>query len=451
MTDLRQGGIKKFFYIFLFCVSFVFVLSALVGLWSNRIIISMREYMLMNHYLSASIASYKTFGKKGTKRWLCEIAKSDGLNLMLVKESGEAISCIKPNKKLLAIKDETVKNKVKFTFFKSEGYIIVNNDTSINNKNYWIISSSRKISWAPDFQYPILTRLVVGLFLSVIIYIVIIWFISVPLLNIRRAFKKLSSGKLNERINENTMASLQDVRQLNKDFNVMGGAIEKVINLKENIIEIISHELKSPLARQRAALNILQHQKVYSDSKYINRINLENKKINKIIYETLDYIKLHREKQVLQNNSFDLIQMLNKIIEDVSFEFGDIDYKLNIPEKYIFNGDKSLMAMAFENIIINATKHSPKKTIITINLIENNNQLEFSVSDRGPGIKHQNLDNVFEPYFKEKSTTSSSISHGLGLSITKKIILLHNGTIKAKNRKNGGLTIYMVIPFSDYF
>lgn len=446
MASLWRSYSKRFVFILTFCISILFLFSILLGPWSSRLIMSPREYMLMTHYLSSAIASYNTFGEEGTKKWLCTIFKNDGLKLLFVQQNGDTISCTKPDKLMLAIKDEVLNHKIKISVLKRKGFLIINNDSSNRNTNYWIISPTSKISWVNDYKHPITYRLIAGVILSTIVFFISVWLISIPILKLRRSFRKVSTGQFDERIKSNDKPFLRDFRDLNLDFNTMGESLEKFINLKDDVLEIISHELKSPLARQRAALNILKNQSTAKDLKYLDRILLENTAITDIIHDTLDYIKLHRDKEEFKKSSFDLVSLIKEITESVSFEFNETQFILETPRQYSVKADRCLLKIALENIIMNAQKHSPNESLIKISLTKMEQTLLLTIVDNGPGVMKENLTRIFEPYFSIATIESTTRSHGLGLAITKKIITLHHGTIKAKNCESGGLSIVISLP-----
>lgn len=446
MTNPWKGFSKRFIFILCFCINFLFLVPLLLDPVSNRLIMSPREYIVMANYLSTSIAINKLFGKKETKKWLCEILKNDNLKLMLVKEDGETLSCQKPSSVMLSIRDDVIKNKIKLSILKKRGHLIVNNDSTNHPNNYWLISAASKITWGDSYRYTIAYRIIASLVLSIVAFVVSLLFISLPISKLRNSLTQVSKGKFDERMPEGAKIYLQEFRDLNKDFNTMGKSIEKFISLKDDVLEIISHELKSPLARQQAAINILKTKTEKEDLKYLLQIGLDNKAITNIINDTLDYIKLHRENRAPNKSAFDLIATLNQIIENVAFEFSDIHYQLSTPKQCFFKGDKSLINIVLENIITNAAKHASNNKEITITLTETSTKISLSVKDRGPGVKNNNLEKIFEPYFSEGKTSTNRKNHGLGLAITKKIITLHNGTIEAKNRRNGGLSICITFP-----
>ena len=97
----------------------------------------------------------------------------------------------------------------------------------------------------------------------------------------------------------------------------------------------------------------------------------------------------------------------------------------------------------FSNIISNSVKYISSEGEIKIELNNNKENITFSISDNGSGVKEEIIDKIFNPLF---TTDSSRKNSGLGLSIVKENILLHKGNIKAYNNNNGGLTIEFSLP-----
>lgn len=383
----------------------VLLLASLFGSISPLFIVSPRESINMGHHLTAAIASLNTFGKQGAKRYLCHLLNHDGLSLFVMSEDGDLIGCLKPNKQVIDIKNDILKHPGKIRLFKKDKYMTYMNQHSDGDKTYWIISNTSKVSWTADFKDLILIRFLGSFLLAVIFLSIILWLITFPLLRLRKFLNQISLGKLNARINHKIEPRLQDIKDLNQEASMMGESLEKFINLKNEVIEMISHEIKSPLTRQRVALNLIQNSPVDSHSKYIDRIDLENRRIMALTTEALEYIKLHTDKLKLNQNDFDLVRCLHHIIKDVHFEYPTHDFELQSPKKMQVYADEHLLKKALENMMNNAAKHTEPGKKITIKVFREKEVCHIIIKDRGPGIFPENLDKVFEPYFRKIKST----------------------------------------------
>jgi len=103
---------------------------------------------------------------------------------------------------------------------------------------------------------------------------------------------------------------------------------------------------------------------------------------------------------------------------------------------------------AIENVLRNAVRHSPARSTIQIKLAMENQQIRFSVRDQGVGVPEESLSRLFEPFFRGDTERSpDACGFGLGLTIVKRSIEAHGGTVSASNIAEGGLEIAICLPF----
>ena len=127
-------------------------------------------------------------------------------------------------------------------------------------------------------------------------------------------------------------------------------------------------------------------------------------------------------------------------------ELNNIKFEIIVDEsckKEIIEINMPKIKRVFSNIISNSVKYISSEGEIKIELNNNKENITFSISDNGSGVKEEIIDKIFNPLF---TTDSSRKNSGLGLSIVKENILLHKGNIKAYNNNNGGLTIEFSLP-----
>lgn len=402
----------------------------------------------MTHYLSAAISSVESFGEKKAKKWFCQLDSNDGVNIYLVKSNGKILSCALPNQKVKSIRDKLIKTKEINPFFRQNGYLIQSNDKSSKYDKYWLITNSKKIIWVKNFGRPVVYRLLVASFLAILLVACVLWLITFPIEKLVNIYRKMASGHFNHRLEKEKTPSLKDIKYLNDEFNKMSSSVEKIILLKDDLLHIISHELKSPLARQRSALNLLKKETNFFTNDFIKVISNENYNITSIINQTLEYLALFNSTTNIKKDDVNLKDLCSKIIDDFSIEDSTTLFNININSNSIIKGDAYLLEIALKNILSNSIKYSANEKEIHIKISANKNTNQIIIKDKGLGVKEKNLDKIFEPYFREISNDSNIKGHGLGLAITKRIIKLHQGEIKAKNNNHQGLTIIISLPIT---
>jgi len=259
----------------------------------------------------------------------------------------------------------------------------------------------------------------------------------------------ISASRLDLRLSEGN--GKDEIAELALTFNKMLDRLEQSFEAQKQFVSNISHELRTPLAaiiaeaevsaikertpqEYRATLQLLLH-----DARRLSRLSGDLLDLAKASYDTygisfkktrLDEVLLDARQMILQANSgYKTDLVFEKEIED-----GD-----NIS----VIGNEYLLKVAFSNLIENACKFSPDhRCLITIDFTPQNTILNFR--DKGIGIDTGDLDNIFTPFFRGGNKRYAP-GNGIGLSLTKRIIDLHHGTITVESRKNEGTTFTIVL------
>ncbi len=212
---------------------------------------------------------------------------------------------------------------------------------------------------------------------------------------------------------------------------------------KKEMINGISHDIRTPLTVVKGNIKGIQDgvastkekQNQYLSIAYHRVLDIEN--LLNQLFDTFNYetgeIRLHRER-------IDLSSYLKEVIyanENVVNQQVAVDMKLPAKEAWVFL-DPVQLKRVFDNLINNAIRHNPQKKNlkITICLKKDNGYYHITFQDNGKGIKNENVDRIFEEFFKEdESRNQPKSGSGLGLFIVKQIIESHGGTIKARNHR----------------
>lgn len=214
-------------------------------------------------------------------------------------------------------------------------------------------------------------------------------------------------------------------------------------NKQKQFIADASHELKTPLAVIMASSESLEND---SNNKWINNIQNESERMNKLITSLLDLAKLDSEevkREYQKNNLSKIIEKSVLTFESITFEKGiNLDYSIDKDIYYTSNSDdiKEVMSILLDN----ATKHCSKDGRIEVKLKNNKNDIIITVSNTGDPIPKGEEEKIFERFYRvDKARNRKENRYGLGLSIAKKIVENHNGNISANS--NNGITTFKII------
>ena len=273
------------------------------------------------------------------------------------------------------------------------------------------------------------------------------WWFTKPIRILKKAFNDVADGKLDTRIRPAMGKRRDELAELGQNFDYMTVRISQLLNAQKRLLHDVSHELRSPLARMQAAIGLAQ-QSPDKTAKMLDRVERESERIDHLIGELLNLSRL--ENPTTENDDrqlFDLTEMLLDIIEDARFEAQNkhIQITHNAFEQINVFARPELIHSAIENVLRNAIKYSPENGVIQLTTEKLSHHWQITIEDQGPGIAEQDLQQVFQPFFRSRDNHQQN-GIGLGLTIAHRAIEIHGGEIIAANRPEGGLNISILLP-----
>jgi two-component system sensor histidine kinase KdpD len=220
--------------------------------------------------------------------------------------------------------------------------------------------------------------------------------------------------------------------------------------LQTALLNSISHDLRTPLVSITGALTSLDEQSEMLDDE--NRRSLivtareEADRLNRLVGNLLSMTRIESGAIKLHSEPGDIEDVLGTALEQLGKRLGGHHVKVNIPADFpLVPMDFTLMVQVVVNVLDNAVKYSPEKSLIEIstNLADKNARIQ--ITDRGVGIPTDDLPRVFDKFYRVQRPESVS-GTGLGLSICKGIVEAHHGNIYASARENGGTVITIELP-----
>ena len=274
--------------------------------------------------------------------------------------------------------------------------------------------------------------------------------LSAPISRLRHATRQFASGELATRIGTDIRGQ-NEIAGLARDFDDMAGKIQGLVDSQQRLLRDISHELRSPLARLGVALELArQENDPARRSRALARIERESERMNDMIGQLLSLTRLDSADVELQSEPFDLTELLRRLVQDADFEAGarQCEIVCKASGQVLFRGSRELLARAFENVIRNALHYTPEGGRVTVDLRAAEFSAVVRIADQGPGVPDAALEKLFDPFFRVADARDrQSGGTGIGLAIAERAVRLHGGTIRARNREQGGLLVEIVLPF----
>lgn len=207
----------------------------------------------------------------------------------------------------------------------------------------------------------------------------------------------------------------------------------------------ISHELKTPVASIRGALEtILMHPDMDEEQRqqFIERAYQQSGRLANLVEDISTINKLDSQTDFYPRLQLDVNTIIENVIQDLSLRASQAGATIthNIPKHLIISGNYTLLYSIFHNIIDNALNYVDKAEIQILLTNQDPAHLYFSISDNGSGIPDEALPHLFERFYRvDKGRSRKLGGTGLGLSIVKHAVIFHGGNITAMNRQEGGL------------
>jgi signal transduction histidine kinase len=221
--------------------------------------------------------------------------------------------------------------------------------------------------------------------------------------------------------------------------------LKQVDNLKQNFISLMSHDLKTPVAKIAGIADILKikFNNSSEQTELIDNIMGSTKELNNFINSILDLTKIESQNLTLRKESKDINKIIEGIVDKLDFEAGAKQMRLakDLSPLYPIQVDTVLMNRVLSNLIENAIKYAGKGKSVWIKTWDDAEWVFIEIKDNGVGIGPDDLAHIFDKFYRVKNDSTHAIKgSGLGLYLVKYFIELHNGVITASSQLREGTT-----------
>jgi two-component system sensor histidine kinase CpxA len=276
-------------------------------------------------------------------------------------------------------------------------------------------------------------------------------YLAKPIVQLRHTTQELTEGNFTARVDERLLKRRDEIGYLGHDFNQMASHIESLVEAQKRLLADISHELRSPLARQGVALGLARRKGNLEVVPALERISREADRMNQMIGQLLDLSRVENGTERLATSQIDLKRLLHEIVEDADYEARDRnrDVQLGQCDECTIVGVADLLRSAIENVVRNALRHTSEGTTVDVTL-QCAEQNIIAVKDHGAGVPEKALSEIFQPFYRvEDARDRKTGGTGLGLAIAARAVRLHGGSITARNASDGGLVVEIRLPLQD--
>ena len=267
--------------------------------------------------------------------------------------------------------------------------------------------------------------------------------LATPLRVLGQTVERFGKGNLSARVNSRRQ---DEIGELSRAFDQMAERIQTLLTAERRLLQDISHELRSPLARLSFGVELVRTADDREGA--VARLKKEIDRLTHLVGGLLQVTRVEGDPASLKQEVFSLNGLLLELAADVAIEADVRGCHLVVKEEeqITVRADHELLRRAVENILRNAIRHAPEGTAIEMKLDCQPSTVSITVRDYGPGVPEEMLSSIFKPFFRvDSSRDSASGGVGLGLAIAKSAIALHRGNLSAANM-HPGLLVCIELP-----
>lgn len=272
--------------------------------------------------------------------------------------------------------------------------------------------------------------------------------VSRPLRHMEGTARSIAEGDTQLRVSKGIAGRRDEVGQLATAFNAMTDRLCQLLDRQNHLLRDISHDLRTPLARQRVAIELASD--AGADAALMNSILRQNERLETMTGQILMLYRVSEKGGAIEREPVKPLAMINRVLGDAAdyAEHQGVDCTLIAGEDtkaVSVLGDAGLLQRAFDNVLQNALDHTPPGKSVKVSVLVVQGRVEVTIADDGPGAPDDLLPHLFEPFFRVDKARGGR-GWGLGLAIARDIIGAHDGTIAAHNRPDGGLQVTIQLP-----
>lgn len=272
---------------------------------------------------------------------------------------------------------------------------------------------------------------------SVLFWLPLIRGITRSVSQMTHATAQVAEGQFDVRVDETRR---DELGRLGGAINRMSGRLTGFVTGQKRFLGDVAHELCSPLARIQMALGILEQRADEKQRTAVEDVREEVQQMSQIINELLSFSKAGLREKEIQLQAVALAELARRVVAREAGDTGQV--QIQIADNLRALAEPDLLARALANLIRNALRYAGHAGTTVISAAPQNGHVILTVTDAGPGVPEENLQQIFDPFFRLESSRSRDTGGiGLGLAIVKTCVQACQGTVTARNCRPTGLQV----------
>jgi len=273
--------------------------------------------------------------------------------------------------------------------------------------------------------------------------------ITAPIRALTLAARRLGQGDLSQRVSS---TGRDEIGELTRTFNSMADGFERIERLRRNMVADSAHELRTPVSNIRGYLEAIRDGIITPDTKTIDLLYEETMQLSRLIEDLQELTLSDAGELKLTLQTENVADIINHVIAmQVNASKKGITIRTDVPNNLPpVNIDRHRIGEVLRNLLDNAVIHTDAGGIINVNARHQDKMVLIAVSDTGEGIPPEDLPNIFERFYRvDKSRNRTTGGYGLGLTIAKRLVEAHGGTIEVQSELGKGSKFTFSIPIAE--
>jgi signal transduction histidine kinase len=264
-----------------------------------------------------------------------------------------------------------------------------------------------------------------------------------PLRQMAVAARAMARGDYDRRV---TATSRDEVGELARAFNRMAADLAEADRMRRDLIANVSHELRTPITALQAVLENIVDGVQSPTPETLETMLSRVDRLGRLVTQLLDLSRLESGAAPLQLKDFELKPLLEESVRESTLAHPEVAVTVSTRGDLMARADPERLHQVLANLLENAIRHSPEGGGVSLSAFADRNRMVIEVADDGPGIPAHERARIFERFYRSDAARSSADGFGLGLAISRWIVDLHGGEIRAEGKQPTGCRMVVDLP-----
>ncbi len=266
-----------------------------------------------------------------------------------------------------------------------------------------------------------------------------------PIRKVIAAINELANGNFSARLD---IVQPPEFRELSDSFNRMAAELGGIELLRTDFVNNFSHEFKTPIVSIKGFAEVLKRDNLTAEErgKYLDIIIKESDRLTALATNVLNLSKIENQNILSEKQPFELGEQVRRCIVLLQSQWEQKKIALSVDiQDIVCVGNKELLDQVWLNLFDNAVKFTPEGGTITVALTQTDQAAQFILRDSGCGISSEAIPHIFDKFYQAKAS-QITMGNGLGLTVARKIVELHGGSIRCHSESNKGTEFTVTLP-----